>query len=43
VPAAIGNAIAAWQPRTAVLHRLSLVRFHPVELLWSTALAPTHP
>ncbi|MGL4964030.1 MAG: 2'-5' RNA ligase family protein [Inquilinus sp.] len=42
VPAAIGNAIAAWQPRAAVLNRLSLVRFHPVELLWSTALAPSH-
>ena len=43
VPAAIDNAIAAWQPRTAVLHRLSLVRFHPVELLWSTALVPAFP
>ncbi|MGF6227643.1 2'-5' RNA ligase [Inquilinus ginsengisoli] len=43
VPATIGNAIAAWHPRAAVLHRLSLVRFHPVEILWSTALAPAHP
>jgi len=43
VPAAIGNAIAAWRPQPAVLHRISLVRFHPVELLWSTALAPAHP
>ena len=43
VPAAIDNAIAAWRPQPAVLHRISLVRFHPVELLWSTALAPAHP
>jgi 2'-5' RNA ligase len=28
VPAAVGNAIAAWQPRPAVLDRMSLVRFH---------------
>ncbi|MGK9236323.1 2'-5' RNA ligase family protein [Inquilinus limosus] len=38
VPPVIGNAIAAWQPRPAMLNRLSLVRFHPVELLWSTTL-----
>jgi 2'-5' RNA ligase len=43
VPPAIGGAIAAWQPRAAVLHRLSLVRFHPVELLWSSPLQPAEP
>jgi len=25
VPAAVDNAVAAWRPRSAVLHRLSLV------------------
>ncbi|MGF6227698.1 2'-5' RNA ligase [Inquilinus ginsengisoli] len=39
VPTAVRNAIAAWRPHPAVLHRLSLVRFHPVEVLWSRALA----
>jgi 2'-5' RNA ligase len=39
VPTAVGNTIAAWQPRPAVLHKISLVRFHPVEVLWSSALA----
>ena len=43
VPTALRNAIAAWRPRPAVLHRISLVRFHPVEILWSTALTPAHP
>ncbi|MGK9171511.1 2'-5' RNA ligase family protein [Inquilinus limosus] len=38
VPLAVGNAIAAWQPRPAVLNKISLVRFHPVEVLWSGAL-----
>ncbi|TSD82806.1 2'-5' RNA ligase family protein [Mycobacterium sp. KBS0706] len=33
------DAIAAWRPRPAVLHRISLVRFHPVELLWSRAVS----
>ncbi|MGF6227666.1 hypothetical protein QFZ27_001621 [Inquilinus ginsengisoli] len=37
-PEAVGNAIAAWQPRPAVLHKISLVRFHPDEVLWSKAL-----
>ncbi len=43
VPTAVGNAIAAWRPRPAVLHKISLIRFHPVEVLWSTALAPAVP
>jgi len=38
VPAAVGNVIAGWRPRPAVLRRISLVRFHPVEVLWSRAL-----
>ncbi|MGL4962711.1 MAG: hypothetical protein ACRC67_15880 [Inquilinus sp.] len=38
VPAAVANATA--RPlRAAVVHRLSLIRFHPV-VLWSAALAP---
>jgi len=43
VQTAMLDAIAAWRPRPAVLHRLSLVRFHPVEPLWSTKLAPADP
>lgn len=43
VPAAVDHAIAAWRPRSALLHRLSLVRFQPVERLWSTALVPAFP
>ncbi|MGF6227772.1 hypothetical protein QFZ27_001727 [Inquilinus ginsengisoli] len=38
-PAAVGNAIAAGQPRPTVLHKIALVRFHPVEMLWSRALS----
>ncbi|WP_186002934.1 2'-5' RNA ligase family protein [Mycobacterium sp. KBS0706] len=38
VPTAVRNAIAAWRPRPAVLHRIALVRFHPVAVLWSRAL-----
>lgn len=41
--AALDGTIAAWRPQPAVLHRLSQVRFHPVELLWSAVLAPAHP
>lgn len=43
VPTAISNAIAAWRPRPAVLHRIALVRFHPVDVLWSATLAPAVP
>jgi 2'-5' RNA ligase len=38
VATALGSAIAGWHALPAVLNRLSLVRFHPVELLWSTRL-----
>ena len=36
--AAIGGAMGLWQPMTASLNRISLVRFHPVELLWHRQL-----
>ncbi|MGF6227717.1 hypothetical protein QFZ27_001672 [Inquilinus ginsengisoli] len=36
---AVGNAIATWRRRPAVLQKIALVRFQPVEVLWSRALA----
>ncbi len=36
--AAISGAIGLWQPVAASLHRISLVHFHPVELLWHRQL-----
>jgi hypothetical protein len=40
VQAVIADAIAACRPEAGILHSLSLVRFHPVEVLWSTNLGP---
>lgn len=36
--AAISGAMDLWQPVAASLHRISLVHFHPVELLWHRQL-----
>ncbi|QWW69740.1 2'-5' RNA ligase family protein [Rhizobium sp. WYJ-E13] len=36
--AAISGAMGLWQPMSASLHRISLVAFHPVELLWHRQL-----
>jgi len=36
--AAISGATGLWQPVAASLQRISLVRFHPVELLWHRQL-----
>lgn len=36
--AAISGAMDLWQPVAASLHRISLVAFHPVELLWHRQL-----
>ncbi len=36
--AAISGAIGLWQPVAAGLHRISLVRFHPIDLLWHRQL-----
>lgn len=35
---AISGAMGLWQPVAASLHRISLVAFHPVELLWHRQL-----
>ena len=37
--AAISGAMGLWQPMSASLHRISLVAFHPVELLWHRPLS----
>lgn len=36
--AAVSGAMSLWQPMSTSLHRISLVRFHPVEPLWHRQL-----